>query len=117
MAATYNGIPLFLEVEQGSGYNSKNAYVYFKPSMATEAKEWIKKNFGKTFKIKGKEDYETSLPMVTAEEQDYRNELNDYIVDRLEVITIEDTKNTPKLYTDALKGNENTDSTAMNQDD
>ena len=38
MEAKLNGIPLFLGVEQGSGKNQHNTYVYFKPKMAVEAK-------------------------------------------------------------------------------
>ena len=66
MAAKSNGISIFLGIEQGSGPNTKNVYVYFKSSMATEAKEQIRRNFGTIFKINRKKEYEISLPKVIA---------------------------------------------------
>ena len=39
MSAKKNGIFLFSGIEQGSGKNEKNTYVYFKGTMATEARE------------------------------------------------------------------------------
>ena len=75
--------------------------------MTAEAKAWIKNNYGTTFKINGKNEYKTSIPQITAEEETYHNELNDYIIDRLKVITIDETTKTKqKLYMEALKGKE-----------
>ena len=39
MEAKFNGIPLFVGVEQGSGKNLKHTYVYFKGSMSIEARD------------------------------------------------------------------------------
>jgi len=60
MAVKINGIPLFVGIKQGSGRNQNNTYVYFKPSMTAEAKAWIIKNYGTTFKIKGNNDSNNS---------------------------------------------------------
>ena len=107
MAAKINGILLFVGIEQGSGRNQNNTYVYFKLSMTAEAKVWIRKSYGIIFKIKGKNEYKTSLSQITVEEETYCNELNDYIIDRLKVITIDETpKMKQKSYMEALKGKE-----------
>ena len=88
MSAKVNGMPLFIGVEQGSGKNNVNTYVYFKPNMSTEAKEWISKKFGTTFKVKDKADYEISAPKQTITDKECHSELNDYIIDRLKIIKI-----------------------------
>lgn len=88
MNAKKNGISLFNGIEQGSGKNEKNTYVYFKGTMATEAREWIRKNYGTTITVEDKNEYKTSLPVITTEEETYHKELNDYIVDRMKEITI-----------------------------
>ena len=47
------------------------------------------------------------LSQITTEEETYWNELNDYIIDRLKVIMIDETiKTKKKLYIEALKGKE-----------
>ena len=92
MNAKKNGISLFNGIEQGSGRNEKNTYVYFKGTMATEAREWIRKNYGTTIKVKDKKEHKTSLPVITTEEETYRKELNDYIVNRMKEITINPNK-------------------------
>jgi hypothetical protein len=75
--------------------------------MTAEAKVWIRKSYGIIFKIKGKNEYKTSLSQITVEEETYCNELNDYIIDRLKVITIDETpKMKQKSYMEALKGKE-----------
>ena len=86
---------LFLGVEQGSVNNRANTYVCFKPTMAAEAKNWIRENYGIKFIVPGKTECVSSLPELTAEEESKRNELNDCIVDRLKVITINEN-NQPK---------------------
>jgi len=46
------------------------------------------------------------MTQIIAEEEIYPNELNDYIIDRLKVITIDETtKMKKKSYMEALKGN------------
>ena len=83
-----NGVPILMGVEKGSGKNQTNAYACFKPNRALEAKNWIRKNFGTKFIIAGKKEHVTTLPKINKEEESCRNDLNDYILDRLKVITI-----------------------------
>ena len=42
--------------------------------MVTEAKNWIRQNYGTTFTIVEKTEYVTLLPKVTADEESFRNE-------------------------------------------
>ena len=63
--------------------------------MAIEAKNWIRQNYGTKFTIAVKTEHIESLPKVTAEQESCRNELNDYVADRLNVITINEN-NQPK---------------------
>ena len=56
--------------------------------MAVEAKDWIRKNYGTKFIIPKKEDYITLLPQITGEEEIYHQELNNYIITMMKVITI-----------------------------
>jgi len=57
--------------------------------------------------IKGKKKYKTLLPTLTVEDEIYRNNLNDYIIDRLKVITINEPPHIKqKSYLEVLKGKE-----------
>ena len=62
-----DGVPMFMGVEQGSGKNQTNVYAWFKPNRVTEAKKWIRKNFGTTFVIAGKKEHVTTLPKINKE--------------------------------------------------
>ena len=64
-------VPLFHGIEQGLGKNEGNTYIYFKGAMAAEARDWICKNYGSTFTVKDKQEYKTSLPIITKEEVAY----------------------------------------------
>ena len=86
------GIILFYGIEQGLGKNEKHAHASFKGTMATEARDWIRKKCSDDFKIKNKEEYATSLLVITREEENYHNELNDCILDRMNVIAINPQK-------------------------
>ena len=66
--------------------------------MALEAKNWIRQKFGTTFTIAGNKQHVTTLPKTNKEEESCRNELNDHIVDRSKVITINEN-NQPKQKT------------------
>ena len=63
--------------------------------MVTEAKNWIRQNYGTKFTIVGNTEHVTSLPKVTAEEESCRNELNDYVIDKFRLITTNEN-NRPK---------------------
>lgn len=92
MGAKHKGIPLFAGVEQGLGKNAKCAYLHYKGPMATEAREWIRNTYGKQFKVEEKKNYVTSVPQITEEEKNYRNEINDSIINRLKHINIDENK-------------------------
>ena len=68
MEAKKGGIPLFHGIEQGSGKNEENTYVYFKGTMAVKARDWLCKNYSNTITIDNKNEYVTSLPKITIEE-------------------------------------------------
>ena len=75
--------------------------------MATEAKNWIRQNYGTKFTITGKTEHVTSLPKVNAEEESCRNELNDQVTDRLKVITInENSQSKQKTFLEIVTGKE-----------
>ena len=75
--------------------------------MAVEAKAQIRNNYGTKFMIKGKKEYKTLLPTLTVEDEIYWNDLNDYIIDRLKVITMNEPPHMKqKSYLEALKGKE-----------
>lgn len=71
------GITLFYGIEQGSGKNEKHAHASFKGTMATGARDWIRKNYSDDFKIKNQEEYATLLLVITREEENHHNKLND----------------------------------------
>ena len=55
--------------------------------------------------IKGKKEYKTSLPTLTVEDETYYSDLNNYIIDRLKVITINKPLHMKqKSYLEVLKG-------------
>ena len=56
MSIKSKGIPLFYSIEQGTGRNSNNVYIYFKGTMAVEGKDWIRKNYGTKFTIPKKKN-------------------------------------------------------------
>ena len=41
----------------------QNEYACFKPHVWSEAQEWIRSTHGKTFKIKNKDQHETTVPI------------------------------------------------------
>ena len=99
------GVLVFHGIEQGTGKNSGNMYVYFKGTMEVEAKAWLRQNYGTKFVIPKKQEYKTSLPKITREEESYHQDLNDYILNRMKVITISSTPETNQLsYLEALTG-------------
>ena len=51
MSIKSKGVPLFYGIEQGIGKNSRNVYVYFKGTMAVEAKALLRQNYGTRFLI------------------------------------------------------------------
>ena len=89
MSAKVNGMTVFNGVEQGSGQNCNRVYVYFNPNKISEAKEWIQKVYGKTFKVEEKKSYETSIRVLNKEEEKYNHQVNNYIVDRIKAIQID----------------------------
>ena len=99
------GAPLFHGIEQGSGKNSQHVYVYFKGTQLAEAKDWIRKNYEIILRVKDKIEYKSSIPKITGEETSYHQDLNDYIINRMKVITIVDKREqTPQTYLEALTG-------------
>ena len=73
--------------------------------IAVESKDWIRKNYGTKFTIPKKEEYITSLPKITGEEETYHRELNDYILNKMKVITITtQQKLVSQTYLEALTG-------------
>ena len=66
--------------------------------MTAEAKNRVRQNDGTKFTIVGNTEHAASLPKVTEEEESCRNELNNYVVDRLRLITT-DKNNQPKQKT------------------
>ena len=86
MKVKSNEISIFNGIEQGSGSNSKNVYMYFKPNMITEVNEWIRKTYGINFTVKNKTTYEISVRTVDKEEKMYSTQVNDFIVDRIKEI-------------------------------
>ena len=79
--------------------------------MVTEAKQQIRQNYGQEFLIIGKEEYVTSLPEISIEEQQYRNELNDSIITRLKYINIDKSKRQKqKSYAEAVNGSQGSSS-------
>ena len=89
MSAKVNGMTVFNGVEQGSGQNCNRVYIYFKPNKILEAKEWVKKVYRKTFKVNGKKSYETSIRVLNKDEENYNHQVNNYIVDRIKAIQID----------------------------
>ena len=59
--------------------------------------------------INRKETHETSIPQVTEAEQNYRNEINDYIIDRLKVITIDEKPKMQRSYAAVVAENQGQD--------
>jgi len=106
MNAKSKEIPIFNGVKQGSSYNSNNVYVYFKPNMTTDAKEWIRKVYGTKFTVKNKTTYETSVRTVAKEEERYSSQVNNYIADRIKEIQIEtsDWGHDDRSYSKVVKG-------------
>jgi hypothetical protein len=102
MDAKSNGIRIFNGVEQGFGMNENRVYVYFKPNMQKEAREWIQKHYGKDFKVKNMNEYTTSVPTTSPEEVKVNNEIQDYILERLKEVRIDDSKRR-KSYSDIVK--------------
>ena len=116
MSIKSKGIPLFYGIEQGTGKNSKNVYVYFKRIMAIEVKDWIQKNYGIKFIIPKKQEYKTSLPKLTGEEELYHRDLNDYILNRMKVITISSQKEIKQTsYLEELTGKSQSSKKSNNQ--
>ena len=70
----------------------QNACAYFKPHTRSEAQEWIRSTCGKTFKIKNKECYETTVPIHLKADKERSTELHDFIIDRLKVVQIDTSK-------------------------
>jgi len=101
--AKKNGVLLFKGVEQGSGINGNKVFVYFKQNMTKEAREWIRENYGKRLIVEGKTSYDTSLPKYNAEEEAVNNEIQDYILERLKEVKIEQSDQTPS-YSDIVRG-------------
>ena len=69
MSVKVKWILLFAGIEQGSGNNEQNSYVYFKVLIAAEARKWIRKKYGKELLAQGEEEYIISLPEISIEEQ------------------------------------------------
>ena len=59
MNVKVKGVPVFKGVEQGWGKNSNRVYLYYKPNMTDEVKQWIRNIYGKDFVVEGKGTYET----------------------------------------------------------
>ena len=105
MEVRKGGTQLFHGIEQGIGKNDKNVYVYFKGTMAMEVRDWIRKNYGHTITITNKKEYETSLPKITPAEKIYHQELHDYIINRMKIITIDSSSNkSRRTYLEAVTG-------------
>jgi len=105
MEARKRGIQLFHGIEQGLEKNNGNAYVYFKGTMAMEARDWIRKNYSHTITIANKKEYKTSLPKITPAEKIYHQELNDYIINRMKITTIDSSSNkSRRTYLEAVTG-------------
>jgi len=119
MMAKAKGIPIFNGVEQGSGKNSSKVYVYFKPNMTTEAKDWIRKVYGTTFTVKDKKNYETSIRAVTKEEEEYSSQVNNYIADRIKEIQIKESDwgYDNRSYSEVVKGIKRNDNKAETSDE
>ena len=64
MKMKVRGIPIFHGVEQGNGKNSNRVYLYFKPNIAEDAKEWMRKTYGKEFMVEGKRTYKMLVEVI-----------------------------------------------------
>jgi len=82
--------------------NECRVYVYFKPNMRREAREWIQKYYGKEFKVQDKVEYVTSVPAANPEETRVNNEIQDYILERLKEVCIDDSKRR-KTYSEIVQ--------------
>lgn len=117
MSVKKEGASLFHGIEQGYGKNVNNTYVYFKGTRSVEAREWLRKNYGINLRVKDKAEYTTSLPKVTGDEASYHKDLNDYIISRMQVITIDENRNkAPKSYLEALTGMSESSSSQSDSD-
>ena len=73
--------------------------------MVAKARDWIWNNYYSIMTIKNKKEYITSLPNIPKEEEEYRKELNNYIIDQIKVININTPENkNPSIYLEALTG-------------
>ena len=105
MRAKANGIPIFNGVEQGYRQNNNRVYVYFKTSIISEAKDWIRKEYGKKFKVKDKILYETSVYSFELDEEMINRQVSEHINERLREVQINDGTNMKKKrsYSEVVK--------------
>jgi len=86
--------------------------VYFKPNMSLEANEWIRKVYGKTFRVANKTTYQSTVKVVTKEEEGYSTQVNHYIAERINHIKIEESgwNNDNRSYSEVVRGSMKDDS-------
>jgi len=106
MNVKVKGVPVFKGVEQGWGKNSNRVYLYYKPNMTDEVKQWIRNIYGKDFVVEGKGTYETSVKAINLHEEKYNSEIREYLADRIKEIEIGENSinNDNRSYSDVVRG-------------
>jgi len=103
MGMETKGVPIFTGVEQGSGKNNNKVYLYFKPNMEEDAKDWIRNVYWKELLVDRKQDDKISVKAINQEDEKYKIDIRDYIVDRIKEIQI-DKEEDNRSYSEVVRG-------------
>ena len=113
MAAEVNGLRIFRGVEQGHGMRSKDVFVYCRRNMKQQAQDWIRLNYGRSFRIKETSEYKSSVAAITPADKEHSKNLQSCIVDRLRLE--KESQGMTWSYAQAAKGRE--DAERVDNDD
>ena len=79
MAANMNGFKMFQGVKQGYRINHNRFCAHYECNIKTNAQDWIRKKYEKSFRAQDEADYSSSVPLKAKEAYEHSADLQNYI--------------------------------------